>query len=112
MSARPNVQDVQACVQDRVQAQTLLAVGLCGMCRHFQAFAGARGGDGHASIDEKTNSRAYECLHILHILHNAYAARVSRPLDPAHTSAHPAQLARARFSVPLVPKEVEEEGCW
>lgn len=112
MSAPTNVRDVRARVRDGVRAQMLLAVGLCGMCGHFRAFTGARSTDSHAPVYVDSDSRAYACPHIPHIPHNADAARTSRHFDPAHVSAHPAQLARARFSMPLVPKEIEEEGCW
>jgi len=112
MSAPTHVRAVRARVRDGVRAQTPLAVGLCGMCGHFRAFTGARTTYRHAPVYVESESRAYECPHIPHIPHNADAAMVSRHFDPAHASAHPAHRARARFSMPLVPNEIEEEGCW
>lgn len=113
MTSPRHVRDVRDPVRDLVRPETLLAVGLCGMCGRFAAFAGAGEKVVGVTAHVLPPSRAYECPHIPHVPHIPCDAGVWGDSAPAQPPAQPAHVrARAKLSLPLVSKGMDMEGGW
>lgn len=102
------VRDVRDGVRADVRAQTLAAVGVCGMCGHFCSHAQARTRFPD-SLTCLTYSRACMQSRTSRTSRTAQVLQGIRQDATPHTAPHsPHTLARARFSVSLATERKDE----